>query len=189
MKSNAARNSFLLFALSLFLLSSSCDKNNEVPNPEEEITTLTYTLSPIAGGQTAVLSFRDPDGNGGNPPIITVDSLKANTIYFGELEVLNESVSPAIDVTTEILAEDEDHQFFYEINGLHATVEYADEDSDGFPVGIETALTAAGAGTGTIVITLRHKPNKSAEGVIDGIILNAGGETDIEVEFPVVIVP
>ncbi|HBK71516.1 MAG TPA: type 1 periplasmic binding fold superfamily protein, partial [Flavobacteriaceae bacterium] len=34
---------------------------------------------------------------------------------------------------------------------------------------------------------LRHEPNKSASGVSDGDITNAGGETDIEVIFNITV--
>ena len=34
---------------------------------------------------------------------------------------------------------------------------------------------------------LRHEPDKSAAGVSSGDITNAGGETDIEVSFNVII--
>jgi hypothetical protein len=38
-----------------------------------------------------------------------------------------------------------------------------------------------------VVVTLRHEPDKGAAGVSGGDITNAGGDTDIEVTFPVVI--
>jgi len=38
-----------------------------------------------------------------------------------------------------------------------------------------------------VTITLRHEPAKDATGVSDGDITNAGGETDISVNFPVEI--
>ena len=50
-----------------------------------------------------------------------------------------------------------------------------------------TATATGAASVGTLKVTLRHEPNKSAAGVVGGDITNAGGETDIEVEFPIVI--
>jgi len=43
--------------------------------------------------------------------------------------------------------------------------------------------TATDPGEGGLRITLRHEPNKTAAGVQNGDITNAGGETDIEVTF------
>ena len=171
----------------LFLSAMSCDKDPEIPNPEELITTMIYTLTPVGGGSPAVFSFRDPDGDGGLSPVITLDTLTTGVTYSGEIRLLNESVTPVDDITLEIEDESEDHQFFYTINGLHASIDYDDQDPSGFPIGVATTFTAAGPGQGSVVITLRHLPDKSASGVSDGIIQNAGGETDIEVTFPVVI--
>ena len=38
-------------------------------------------------------------------------------------------------------------------------------------------------GHGQFTVTLRHEPDKSAQGVSAGDITNAGGETDIEVSL------
>lgn len=171
----------------MLCLLQGCEKDPVIPNPEELITTLTYTLTPSGGGPVAQFSFRDADGDGGLPPEIEVDTLSAGITYNGELRLLNESVSPVLDITDEIENEKDEHQFFYTINGLHATIEYQDLDNDGYPVGLSTSLFTAGPGQGNIVITLRHLPDKTASGVSDGLLLNAGGETDIEVTFPVVI--
>ncbi len=180
--------------LFIVLTSHACKKDPVLPNPEELITTLIYTLTPIGGsGSTLIYTFKDLDGDGGNPPVITHsgpggDSLVTGVNYIGTIELLNESTNPVTNISEEIEAEDEDHQFFYTINGLHATIEYADQDDEGFPVGLNTTMTVSGPGSGSIKITLRHQPVKDAAGVSDGIIQNAGGETDIEVTFPVTIV-
>ena len=47
--------------------------------------------------------------------------------------------------------------------------------------------TVGAASNGTVVVTLRHQPDKTASGVSSGDITYAGGETDIEVSFPLVI--
>jgi len=180
---------------SIFLICFSCKKDPVLPNPEELITTLIYTLTPTGSqGSVVVMTFRDLDGDGGNAPLITYsgpggDSLVTGVTYTGVIELLNESASPITNITEEIEAEDEDHQFFYTINGMHATIEYSDQDDSGFPVGLNTTMTAAGPGNGNIKIILRHLPDKGAAGVSDGLIQNAGGETDIEVTFPQIIVP
>ena len=185
----------LIVILSILLISSACKKDPVLPNPEELITTLIYTLTPVGPeGSTVILTFRDLDGDGGNAPVITYtgpggDSLVTGVTYTGVIELLNESTNPVTNITEEIEAEDEDHQFFYTFNGLHATVEYTDQDNEGLPVGLNTTLNASGPGSGTLTITLRHLPDKSAAGVSDGLINNAGGETDIEVTFFQIIVP
>ena len=177
---------FILITWIVFT-SGSCDKG-EIPNPEELITTMTYTLTPVGAGPVAVLSFRDLDGDGGTAPVIETDPLESGTIYLGEIELLNESTTPVEDITEEILAEAEDHQFFYAWTGSNLiSIDYNDADSLGFPVGVMTAMALSGPGQGELKITLRHLPDKSAAGVNTGNIQNAGGETDIEIIFPVTV--
>ncbi|WP_291723915.1 hypothetical protein [Bernardetia sp.] len=176
----------LLFA-SLFVFSS-CEKDDpEIANEEELITTLTYTLTPVNGGDAVILSFKDLDGDGGNAPIITTSSaLRANTTYNGTLDLLNEAESPAENITEEIAEEDDEHQFFFQANGANITVEYTDTDGTN-PVGLETRVTTGEASSGTLTVILRHEPAKDAAGVANGDITNAGGETDIEVSFNVTV--
>jgi len=161
----------------------SCDKDPEVPNEEELITTLIYTLSPIDSGEVVVFSFRDADGDGGLDPVIVQGVLQANTTYNGLIQLLNESVSPVEDITTEVEEEAEDHQFFYTFSDGMVTHTYTDQDANGKPVGISTRLTAGTASQGMMTIVLRHLPDKTASGVSEGDVTNAGGETDIEVSF------
>lgn len=170
------------------IFMSACDDDPIVVNEEELITTLRMTLTPQGGGTPVVLSFVDLDGDGGNAPIITGGTLAANTTYTGALTLLNESETPVEDITEEIEEEDDEHQFFFAISsGLNLTVSYADQDGNSNPIGLATTAVAGAASTGTLTVTLRHEPNKTAAGVKDGDITNAGGETDIEVAFPVTI--
>lgn len=172
----------LFLALTAFVFTS-CDKDDpEIINEEEVISALVYTLTPEGGGDTVIFRFEDLDGEGGNTPIITNDTLAANTVYNGEITLFAVETDELAETTSEIREEDDDHQFFFQTEG-GATVTYADMDSDGKPIGLSTQLTTTDAGMGTMTITLRHLPNKSAEGVATGNIANAGGESDIEVDF------
>jgi hypothetical protein len=83
--------------------------------------------------------------------------------------------------------EKEEHQFFFTPAGLMLNVTYLDMDSLGYPVGVLTTIGTFQDATGTLRVTLRHMPDKAAAGVSDGDITNAGGETDIEVTFPITI--
>ncbi len=180
-------NKISLFAILLSLVMiSSCKKDKTViPNEEEVITTLNYTLTPVGGGTTVTMTFQDLDGDGGAEPVITGGTLVANTTYTGALELLNETETPAEDITAEIKEEDADHQFFFSTTVSALTVTYEDQDDNGQPVGLQTKIITPLVGSGQLTIILRHEPNKSAPGVNTGSILNAGGETDIEVTFDV----
>jgi hypothetical protein len=173
--------------LSIMLHFASCKKEKEdpiIPNEEELITTFIYTLIDTLNQDTAILSIVDLDGDGGMDPIISADSLKANTVYYGSLQLLNESVDPAADIGDEVVEEGTEHQFFYEVqNSLNLAITYDDSDANGNPIGMRTWLSTGDPSNGELVIILRHEPDKYASGVSDGMITNAGGETDIEVNF------
>lgn len=183
---NVINRSALLLLLISVLWISAC-KDEVIPNEEELITTLRYTLTPAGGGSPVVFVFRDTDGDGGNAPVIEGGTLQANTNYTAEVMLLDESKNPAEDITEEIEAEKETHQFFFSTTVAGMTIAYTDQDAGGNPVGLATAVATGAAGSGSLTIILRHEPNKTAAGVREGNVTNAGGETDIEVVFPVIV--
>ncbi|KKK66957.1 hypothetical protein LCGC14_2958890, partial [marine sediment metagenome] len=116
------------------LVSSCSDDDNDIPAPvnqEEVITTMNVTLTNPSGEMVALKSY-DSDGDGPNAPVVTVSgSLTANTIYSGEIELLNETVSPAENTTLEVMEEANEHQFFYaKSDALNASFAYADTETD-----------------------------------------------------------
>lgn len=179
---------FLPFVFLVFLTSCSNDDDGPV-NEEEVITTATVTLTPLGGGTSIVMTSRDLDGDGPNAPVVTVSgSLNDNTIYNGSITLLNETVSPAEDITEEVEEEAADHQFFFSAtNGIGTAAYAAPFDANGNPVGINFTFTTTNAASGALTVVLRHEPNKSVAGVSGGDITNAGGETDVQVTFPVVV--
>jgi hypothetical protein len=181
---NLTKALFLATA-SLFLASCSDDDNGPV-NEEEVITTVITTLT--NGSTTITLTSRDLDGDGPNAPVVTVSgNLTANTVYNGEITFLNETATPADNITTEVEEEGEEHQIFYQIPSAIGTIGYTDFDVNAKPVGLTFTYTTGNAGTGNLTVTLRHLPNKSAAGVAAGDITNAGGATDAQVTYPIVI--
>jgi hypothetical protein len=179
-------NLYLLAMLCLFI--TACDPESGGENDEELITTVTYTLRPVAGGTPIVLSFKDLDGAGGNAPVVTGATLPLNTEYNGEISFKNESVTPVVDLNSEIIEEGTAHQIFISVTeGLINSIQYLYKDLDarGRPLGIKTSLKTRAAGKGSLAVILRHNPNKEASGVINGQIANAGGESDVEALFPI----
>jgi hypothetical protein len=179
----------IFFAFLFALVVSSCEKDDPAPiNEEELITTVRLVCTPVSGGDVVTLAFEDLDGDGGDAPVITGGALKANTNYTAEVTFLNESVTPADNITEEVLEEGTEHQVFLAFAGIDMSYGYLDSDADGNPIGLEMSLSAGGAGSGQLVLVLRHEPVKDNPGVASGDITNAGGETDVEVVFPVEIV-
>ena len=154
-----------LFVVMAFMVS--CDDDDIDPvNEEEVITTMTVTLMPSGGGTNVVLITRDLDGDGPNPPEITVSGpMTSGVTYMGNIVLLNETVDPADNITTEVEEEAEEHQFFYTVGpALDATTEYENFDGDGNPLGTEFSLDAGDPSAGTLTFTLRHEPEKPGQG-------------------------
>lgn len=179
------KNSFFKWvsALTAVLIIStifSCDKDEDpVGNEEELITTLRLTIRETGSGVIKVFEFKDTDGPGGNSPV-KFDNivLNANRNHTCTIEVLNESINPAENITTEVVAEAVDHQFYFEPVTAKIIVDISDKDSNGLPLGVSSTWNTGSAGNGTIKITLKHKPGVKASG--DPV---TKGETDIEVNF------
>jgi hypothetical protein len=163
------------------LTAFSCSKD-EVPeeiNEEELITTVEVALSSAEGNVNMV--YRDLDADGPQTPTINVSGpLKSGVRYVGTITFLNESESPAEDVTEEVEDESDEHQVFFVANGFSLNLEYLNNDGNGQPLGTEFAITPT-TGSGTLTVILRHLPTKPNNGNPD----TAGGETDVLVTFSV----
>ena len=188
MMKNISLALFSIFFCIVFSIVSCGDNEPEdpiIPNEEELITTLNYTLISDDGSDVVVFSFEDLDGDGGVAPTLTSDTLMPNMNYNGKLNLYNNGGNVSVDIGAEVNEEGEDHQFFFQTTLPELSIQYVDQDANGNPIGINTELTTGDAGSGTLTITLRHEPDKNATGVSGGDIMNAGGETDIEVTFDV----
>lgn len=184
---------FYALALVTALTFSSCSNDDDDPipvNEEELITTVTAIYTPVGGGTTVTLQYKDLDGEGANAPVITVSSAFAkNKTYNGTVTFKNELANPAEDITPEIIEEGDEHQLFYQKTGTLNAFTYgtasSNFDKNGKPVGLQSVFTTTEVASGTLTITLRHTPNKSATNVASGDITNAGGSTDAEVSFTI----
>ena len=189
------KQTFLLPLLILSLIFTGCsddddhDDHSHPVNEEEVITTVEVTLSDETNSY--VLIWEDLDGDGPDLPIITGATIPSNS-YDAEIQLYNKTLDPTDDeyvVTTEILEEDVDHQFFFNAsNGLNVfDFLYADADVDGNPIGQQFIIEDVSGSGGDLNIVLLHEPNKNAVGVSDGDITNAGGDTDIDITFPIIV--
>jgi hypothetical protein len=172
----------LMAFLALAVFTASCDKEDDVdPNEEELITTMKVTLTEQGTTTPQVFTFKDIDGPGGQAPA-PFDSIiiNANKTYAASVQFLNESISPADDITLEVNAEADDHQVYYESSIPELTVTNLNTDAQGLPLGITSTWTAGAVSKGTIKITLKHKPGTKAAG--DPV---SKGETDLEIGFGV----
>lgn len=186
----------LIFSAFVFTACESDDDNTQPDDNNDEdpevITDLVLNFENPDTQESFTVSFSDPDGPGGNPPVVDEIDLIETASYLVNVTVADASNPNDVeDITEEILEEDEEHQFFYVLGGdasnvLEVTYDPADEDDDGNPIGLKTIWTTSGvtSGSETVTVVLRHEPNKDAPGADEGILSEeVGGETDIEVTF------
>jgi len=175
------------YALISSLIFVSCSKDDDpvAVNEEEVITTMIVTLVPSDASTNVTLKTQDLDGDGPNAPVVTVSgNIKAFLTYSGSVKFLNETETPAEDITEEVEEESNDHQVFYTVgSGITMNVVSTNNDSGGNPLGTKFKIdNISSAGSGKLTFTLRHKPKKPNTSLAD-----AGGDTDIEATFDIVI--
>ncbi len=173
----------LLPILTVALIVSCKEESPVLSNPVEVINMITVTLSPVGGGEPAFWSYSDPDGPGGDGPEVIWEPLKPFTIYIGEIRLFDASVTPPVEITEEIKAEADVHQFFYDFRDVASSFKYLDFDDNGYPLGFEIEFIAYEYGEGLLNINLVHLAEKDIPGVSDGDITNAGGYTDLDMNF------
>ena len=183
------KTNIIIAVIALTTVMVGCSKkDDDVPQPapngtttpdheEELITSAILSFVDTAGVQPSVeVAFRDPDGDGGNAPT-EHDTIRlvANTYYTATIQLLNESESPAEDITVEVQDEDDEHLFCYTPSSTNVAITRTDSDGT-YEVGIATFWSTGAAATGETVVTLKHQPGEK-----DGTC--APGDTDIEITF------
>ncbi len=185
-------------ALTAAFLGFSCGDGNPAgssgPGEEELITTLKVTLTEAGASTAIVVQFQDLDGSGGADGTVDTLTVKNGSTYSGVVQILNEAATPAEDITTEVREEAEEHMFWYTGGSgfSSAAVILTDVESDyvtdqtgtDHKVGVTFQLVAtAGVTAGTFTVALDHYDDVSKDGT------NRSNETDIEVVFPVKVMP
>jgi len=175
---------FLLMG-SLLTTTSCGDDDDPIPADNEEITTVKLTMEPQGKeGNIVTATIKDLDGKGPGAPTKETLLLKANTTYTTELTLLNENETPTEEVHDEVLAEGADHQVFYTPSSANLlTVTVTDKDSQNRPIGLSSTIVTGAAGTGKLKVVLKHQKGTKAAAPGDA----TKGETDVEVEFDVIV--
>lgn len=176
-----------LVALATFTITS-CKKDKVEDNDNEVITTMTLTLTPVSGGTPLTFTYDDPDGPGGNAPTQQAISLPANRSYTAAVTLLNKTVNPVVNVTTDVAAEATAHRFYYiPTAGVNVSVSGLNNDANGVPLGITSTWTTTTASTGNLKVTLRHYPGTPPNKATADLVTDSKSSTDIEVNFAVTI--
>lgn len=177
---------------------------DDTTNENEVITTIQLAFAPPGGGAPMTFEFDDPDGDGGQAGTAQPITLTNDITYTLNVKFLNRTVTPAEDITVEVMDEGFQHMLFFTGSAVKGpatnnaaaplTQAYADMDTNGLPIGLaDTIMTAAG--TGTLTVTLRHMPPEeppaksvdSPTQVKNGGFAAIGGSTDATADFLVTV--
>ena len=178
---------FMLIPVCCVIGFASCKKDNDDPrnppantNDGELITTCILAFTDTTTNASWNVVFRDADGEGGNAPThFDTIQLTQNSVYRMRIVLLDESNAPVDTISYEVLNEGVDHLLCFDVND--AQLEITRTDSDGqYEIGLHSLWTCANASSGLVTITLKHQP-----GLKDGTC--APGDTDVEINFPIVI--
>ena len=184
MKTNTKISLIAFMAFSLAITSCKKDKK-ELPKVDEGelITTIKLEFT-NTGNPADVKTFiwRDIDGQGGEEPLIDEIKLLPNTNYkMIVAAVLNETTTPAENITEEIEEENYEHLFVYKPNPADAlAITITDKDIKNLPVGLKADVRTGAAKTGILNVILRHQV-----GTKNGT--EAPGSSDFDITYKVKI--
>lgn len=183
MKNQKLFNFFLGLGILLFL--TKCKDSGSELKPDEEnelITTVKLNFTNKTDGTVISFMFQDKDGDGGNAATrYDTIQLAKYSEYSLTLEFLDESKKPSDDITAEIKEKSDEHLIIVTPNPVNIlTYKYDDQDTNGFPVGLQGIVTTGNIGKGSLKIQLRHQPgtkNGTAE----------PGSDDVNLDFQLMI--
>ena len=183
--------------LAVVAVLASCNDNPSQPIPgagdPENISRVTVSLTPTAGG-SAITSVRvDPDGTTlpqDVQPAVGTLALTKGTTYNGTITLLND-IDPqhVIDITAEVSSEANFHRFFYTFtcDGISVPVSSLDLDTQSSPqpVGLHYQVVVSASAPTTsscnMHVELHHFETDKGDGT------GTTFDTDLSLDFPVTI--
>ena len=159
--------------LGAVLAFSSCKKT---PVQEEE----NINVIKLQVG-SATYTWSDTDGTGGAAPKIDTIRIAPNATNDYTLSFSDGSVTPAKDLTTEIVSEKNDHLVIFKPTSATLTFSGLSKDGNGKDFGQTGKVASGAASTGSLQVLLIHLPDKSAADP------SKTGTQDVSIIFPVVV--
>ena len=179
----------LIVISSLALMGFHCKKDEQVVTPpipgEEYITTVKLRLENLANpNDTIWATWKDltPDDTNAPDTTLAIINVKKNNSYKLAVYILDETKSPAEDITPDIRKEGNYHRFFLIpsnsiANKVVVTPTDYDSNSPALYIGLNNLVTISDTiASGKLEGILKHQPNTK-----DGTL--APGSTDIDVFF------
>jgi hypothetical protein len=195
-----SKKSFLYAIVFAAFGFTACESDDPEPETDGEVITdviLNFQELDASGnplGAVSSFSASDPQGIevGATTTIDNVNLTKAKT-YQLTIEVRNSIANE--DITQEILEEGDVHQFFFLgtafVGSPDLTYQYADLSGELIGVkGIVTVASSPGSNNANMRIVLRHDLDKNFPGASNPnfeTFVQAGGETDLDITFPLIL--
>lgn len=177
---------FLAFALAF----TACNKKTTPKPVEQELITTVKLLVTNGAGFAQTYNYKVENGIGSTTTgTIQIDTIKLapNTTYSVTTELYNEKVSPAENITEEVLDEKNTHLFLYQsvpVSGAGSiTFSNGSKDGNNLPFNQTITFVTGSAGEGSMQMNLIHEPTNK-NGATPGL---SGGETDAQAIYPVKI--
>ncbi|MCF0061393.1 hypothetical protein MUK70_19330 [Dyadobacter chenwenxiniae] len=150
----------LLAAAVSFTQCKDAGDDVQIDDENELITSVTLKFTEEGTNNTTSFSYKDADGDGGNAPArFDTIALKPNKTYTLAIELLDESKTPASNITDEVAEESDEHLFVYTpAPSTLLTYTYGDKDANNYVIGLTGKAVTTVAGTGTLKVRLRHQP-------------------------------
>ncbi len=183
-----------LLSAALLITFASCKKDDKTPAPVEQelITTVKLKFRNLTA-QTAPVYYTYKVENGFNnatPGAVQIDTIRveAGSVYQVETELYNEKANPVDTVSKEVIQEADKHLFLYisvpeSGDGSLSSNGGGSGDINGSPFNQMIRLLAGQPGAGKLRVVLIHNPTNKTASTPNA----AGGETDVDVTFPVII--
>ena len=203
MKNHSYKFLLVLLTFFMFVMNSCTSDDPEIEKDQEIITDVTLIFTEVDNNNNPVgnaFEFKASDPQGlelGKNPTIQSIQLGIGKKYLLEIEVFNSIENE--DITEEILEEADEHQFYFLgtafVGSPLLTYTYADADKNGNPVGLKGYVqvsSSPGFNNAQFRLVLRHDLNKSFPGAKNPNwenFVQAGGETDLDISFPLVLNP
>lgn len=160
----------LIAILPILMLLIACKKDEQVvdpPLPENElITTISLRLISSDNTDTVNAIWRDLTPNDTNPPDTSLAqlNLKDSTLYRAEISFLDETKSPAEDITAEVQSRANYHRIFYFPSsslGANLNISITDVDTNSPPLalGLNSNFQTIQSSSGDLRVVLKHQPD------------------------------
>jgi len=192
------KSSFLVAVLFAIVLASCKSEDPVMENDEEVITDVTLRFTELDNSGAVVgdpFEFVASDPQGielGSPTIETVNLAKGKTY---KMEILLYNSIADEDITEEVQEESDEHQFFFLGSAFIGSpiLVYTYNDLNGELIGLNGEIIVAqspGFNNANLRVILRHDLDKNFPGAENPNFENfaaAGGETDLDITFPLIV--